>query len=96
MIGLEMIAVAQAAQRANIEYRLEMQAERAFREYIKDLPAEQQARMIVMRHEAQAQARKERNDERRHQELCSAIRASGQDNSFRPFDFFLLAAAISN
>lgn len=73
-----------------------VEEDRAFREAIKTLPAEDQARMLIKRREMAAQAKKERSEERRHQELCAAIRDSGQDNSFRPFDFFLLAAAISN
>ena len=54
----------------------EREAEKRFAASIADLPADQQAELIRVRSEAKEKARREREIERRHQELCQAIRDS--------------------
>ena len=90
MFSAGMVAAAQAAQAAISLYRLEVDGERAFMESIKDLPSDQRSAAIQRRIEVKAQIRKEMNEERRHQEMCAAIRSAGQSSSLRPIDLFLL------
>lgn len=56
----------------------DIKVEKQFRDSIKDLPIEEQLSRINSWESAKEKARLEAIEERRHQELCRAIRESGR------------------
>jgi hypothetical protein len=62
----------------------EAEAEKQFIEKIRGLSPDVQSRMIEERKAAKEKARVEAIEERRHRELCDAIRASKPDPTYMP------------
>lgn len=74
-------------------YKAELVKEEAFKKAMEHLPVEQRARALSMHYEMKERMRKEKQEERRHQELCDAIRSTkptGQSNAL----WFLLGMGI--
>jgi len=74
MFGLEILAVHAAIYKARSE--AEAKADERFAEMIKDLEPDERQRKI-------AERKQYKIDERRHQELCDAIRSSRQNITVR-------------
>lgn len=58
---------------------LELEQEKYFEESIASLPAEDRIRIRAERDKAKEKQRQERAEERRHQELCGAIKQAGKN-----------------
>lgn len=73
-------------------YEKEVEQDKQFKKAIEHLPVEQRDRALSIHYEMKERMRKERQEERRHQELCDAIRSTkptGQSNAL----WFLLGIA---
>lgn len=58
---------------------LEREYERHFEESIASWPVEERIRIRAARDKAKEKERQERTEERRHQELCEAIKQAGKN-----------------
>ena len=70
-----MLGAVLGVQMAMAAFEAERQYEMHFMQMVKTLPIEQQASAIQARRQAQEKRRLEALEERRHRELCDAIRS---------------------